>query len=481
MSYIHVSDDDVADQIIGISWDTSSNSPALTHIDIDGSSLAQKSHTWFDRHPIYKNIKRCTLTSDGTATFGSNARGDGLTLDGTTGQAMVQIPRTYMRTEKDGDYLNMWISPYAYPGFELNPAFLQRGGTERSQIYVGAYMGTLEYDSSGNKTLVSKTGEQPWTGSTMGEIPFDTGVTEISIGDVVTGATSGKTGTVVDVYVGSGTWGGGDATGNLVVKFPGSDWSNWTNPENIQVSTVTRAATTGVGEALGFTRQGAEDYALAYGSRWGICNIWTWDLLYWLYVTEYCNFNSQSTSVGIGAGVSSKDSGTGFAGENNGADSADSEIGTNGTGTGNGADGETPIVWRGIENFWGNCYQFVIGFDALNAGYRILKRDGTGAIACPLAADQYETSVAAPITDDGYISGLLFEDLTKILVVPNAVAGSNVTYLCDYVYAHDAGETNILRAGGCWLGGATAGAGCRNASSVASYSSRLICARPEFI
>ncbi|MDD5512131.1 MAG: hypothetical protein PHI12_15200, partial [Dehalococcoidales bacterium] len=374
MSHIQVLDDDVADQIIGVKWDTSSNSPALTHIDVDGAELVQKSHAWFDRHPIWENIKRCTVTADGTPTFGTNARGDGLTLDGTTGQVMVQIPRCYVRAEKFGDDFSIWFSPLPYPGFALHPAFVQRGGVAKSQIYVGAYAGCLEVDDAGAEYMISKTGEQPWTGACIGKIPFGTGTTEIEVGDTVTGATSGKTGVVVAVYVSGGTWGGGNAAGYIYVKYPGADWANWTNPEDIQVATVTRAATTGTGAALPLTRQGAEDYALTYGTRWGICNIWTWDLLYWLYVVEYCNFNSQSISVGIGAGITSKGAGTGFAGEENGADSADSNIGTNGTGTGTGGNGYTPVVWRGIENPWGNVFQFIIGADALDAEYRILKR-----------------------------------------------------------------------------------------------------------
>jgi hypothetical protein len=197
--------------------------------------------------------------------------------------------------------------------------------------------------------------------------------------------------------------------------------------------------------------------------------------------------NSQSLTVGIGQGVVNKSWTRRYNGENNGAASADTNIATNATGKGTGSDGLTPVVYRGIENPWGNVWQFIIGLDALDAAYRILKRDGTGVPACPLTAGNYESSVATPITYnnpamlDGYAKNVLFEDLTKYLFIPNLAAGSSSTYMCDYVYWHRAGQSNILLAGGCWNNGACCGVGCRNLDNVSSASYRSIGARPEFV
>jgi hypothetical protein len=293
---------------------------------------------------------------------------------------------------------------------------------------------------------------------------------------------------VVAVHKVSGDWGTGNAAGFLYVKYPGANWSNWTNPENIQVGEATRAATTGVGEALGLTRQDAETYCNNIGStRWGCENVWTLDALTMLYLIEYANWNSQSTSVGIGRGVVDKVSGTGFAGENNGALSADINIGTNGTGTGTGTDGLTPIVYRGIENLWGNVNQFVIGIDVLDDAYRVLKRDGTGTPKCPMDAGNYESSIAAPVQYanpgnlDSYIKDILYEDLSKYLILPNLGGGSDSTYLCDRIYWHKAGETNIWLASGYWGDAAFTGVGFRYASRGASLSGRTFSARAEFI
>ena len=488
MSYIHVSDNDVTDMIVGVMWNTGSDSPVLQQIDVDGDVITKKSTAWFDRHPVWGGMKRCTLTPRGVPTFGSNARGDGLTLDGSAGQVMVRVPRYYIKSGKDGDYRTFQISPFPYPTFECNPAYRQRGGTERPQLYIGAYCGGLEVNSAGNLYMLSATGKQPWTGTCMGKLPFGTGTTAIIKGDTVTGASSGKTGIVVAVYVASGTWAGGDAAGFLYVKYPGANWANWTNPENIQVGGVTRAATTGTGEALGLTRQNAETYCNNIGStRWGCENEWTLDAITLLYLIEYANWNSQSTSVGIGRGIVDKASGTGFAGENNGAHSSDTNISTNGTGTGTGTDGLTPIVYRGIENLWGNVNQFIIGIDVLDAAYRVLKRDGTGTPKCPMDAGHYESSLAAPVQYanpgnlDSYVKDILYEDLSKYLILPNLGGGSDSTYLCDRIYWHRAGQTNIWLASGSWTHAAGAGVSYRAAANVASTSGRTISARPEFL
>jgi hypothetical protein len=68
-----------------------------------------------------------------------------------------------------------------------------------------------------------------------------------------------------------------------------------------------------------------------------------------------------------------------------------------------------------------------------------------------------------------------------LLFIPGAAVGSSSTYLCDYLYAHDAGETNILLFGGAWYHGSTAGVGSLLSGSVSSVSSRGIGARFEYL
>jgi hypothetical protein len=407
---------------------------------------------------------------------------------------MVSIPKFYAKAEKTGDEFSFWVSPSYIPGFTLFPSHVQRGGTERDIVFAGAYGAVLANDKfplhTGTvATLHSYTGQQPWTGyysaraDGMTELPYDTGDVEFTIGETLTGATSGAVGTVVDWAVTSGSWAGNDAAGKV--------WLKQQSAVNYQAENLTGsiagaacAAATGVQSNLGLTQANARTYSTTnIGSRWGFMNVWTHAALKLLYLIEHAHFDSQSLTNGIGQGVVNKASGAGFAGEETGSDSSDTNVATNGTGHGTGTDGLTHIAWRGIEDLWGNAWQFVDGFEAKDSpdNYRIINRDGSGTFANPMGAGDYETSVAVPITSDGYISNLVSESLLDFLMIPSAASGSSSTYLCDYLYAHNAGETNILLAGGGWYNGDKAGVGYLSAYDKASGSDRRFGARLEFI
>ena len=81
-------------------------------------------------------------------------------------------------------------------------------------------------------------------------------------------------------------------------------------------------------------------------------------------------------------------------------------------------------------------------------------------------------------TTNGYISGLLHDDLAGLAFLPSATSGSTNTYLTDQLYAV-AANGNVLRAGGGWSGALSAGPGCRTANYGPASSSRYACARVE--
>jgi hypothetical protein len=61
------------------------------------------------------------------------------------------------------------------------------------------------------------------------ELPFDSGSTEPTVGETLTGATSGDTGVVVSTKVYDGTWAGGDAEGYVALStFTGDDFDTGT-------------------------------------------------------------------------------------------------------------------------------------------------------------------------------------------------------------------------------------------------------------
>jgi len=148
---------------------------------------------------------------------------------------------------------------------------------------------------------------------------------------------------------------------------------------------------------------------------------------------------------------------------------------------GEASDGLRPVTWRGIENLWGNAWGLVIGMNALDAAYRVIKAAGLAAVTMngTLGAGEYDTSTAAPITSDGYISNIESEALLLPLLIGSAAAGASNTYIPDYQYSHDAGETNIVALGGHWYIGVLEGVASLHLNAVASSSYRYIGARVE--
>ena len=154
----------MTDYIIGVEWDSSNDSPNLRRID--GGNNTVSSGDWpefFNSYPIHGNMWRGIIADNGDYTYGSDAKGTGLTL--TTDNVMVRIPRVYVKFEKSGDCWRWWVSPIPATGFDLHPAFYQRGhsASPANQIYIGSY----DAHDAGSSKLGSKSGSTPLASQTI--------------------------------------------------------------------------------------------------------------------------------------------------------------------------------------------------------------------------------------------------------------------------------------------------------------------------
>ena len=406
--------------IYGVLWNRASSSPTLQRIDENGDTISPSSLS-FNNHPLWGNIRRCTLDASGNPTYGTNARGDGLTF--TSDYCMVEIPGCYAGSFREGDYQGFLLGTRPFESKYVNsvwhPAFYRRNrtGVKSPRLYLGAY----EASANGGTTVAN--------------------------------------GTVNCIKASS--WTGLKLTSKSGVKCLTGD--------------------TGTGTLAEF-----ETAANAIGTNWGIESFWTCALLQSLFYIEYASFNSQSALA---------------PGQTNASNTAALDTGAgnalmNTAGTGGGNDTQA-VVYRGIENPWGNIWKFIIGFNSIDTAYNVMKRDGTGALAAVLASGAYEqTSGITPLngttnisgTDGGeychgYVSDIIFSDPLKLGFVPSALSGSDSTYLTDYYYSHQAGisQTGILLAGGYWNFGAGAGVGCRDASTGPAYVVAALGGRLEAI
>ncbi len=393
--------------IIGYEWNTSSSSPTLRRIDVDGNTKTVPAG-YFDVHPVYGNMWRCTInaTSD-NITYGLNPRGDGLDLTGADGNVMTSRPAFYTKFEKVGSLNRMWVSPYPHDGFELHPAFVQRGGTPVDAIFEGAYEASGYLDGSTFK-LLSATNKQPVTGG---------------------------------------------------VAYP-----NLPNSGRLYIGD-------------------AETYGENVGTGYGITNIWTVSAMRQLMYTEMGTLNAQTK---LGKGVVDLASGTGFAGRFTGANSSNTNIAVNGTGTGVGTAGLVPIVYRGMENPYGNVYKWIGGIRFYDTVHRIIPAAGTSFPSEVTTAGKYVDSVSVPpntnIAASGYINAVFTDSYLKYMMLGSTLNGSSSTYLCDYYYLRAASATpTCLRFGGGWLNGLNAGVGYLYSYDGATTSGRTAGARLELI
>ena len=409
--------------VIGFEWDASSSSPVLRRIDGGGRYITHLPSDYFDKHRIFDR-RRCTRDrTTGEITLSPNGRGDGLVLDGSAGDVLVRKPKYYYKFECEYPYYRWWFSAEPHVGFSVWPAFMQRGDpqnpTAADYLYSGAYE-AYGYVDGGVFKLGSAAGKRPVTGNS-----------------------------------------GSDPEHAHWDPYPGLV------DANVPDITLTREGQ--------FTLSIAEKCASLVGTGFGITNFWDYVGDQLLMYLEFGTFDIQSA---LGKGIVDLPSGEGFAGKLTGADNIDSRLAENGTGTGDGVDGKTPVCWRGIENPYGNVWKFIIGCNFKAGGiFRTIKRDGSGTLAGTMADGSYEEGSGVPQVN-GYVSGLLEDELGGMAAMPSAVNGSDSTYLCDYWYA-PAGD-RILLAGGYWSRGRNAGPGYRNADATVSSSGRNGGARVEF-
>lgn len=249
MSNIQIIIDDVLDKIVGIQKDWSASPATWTYVDCDGDPKTPASG-WQNSHPILKNIKTCTIQPESAPVFGTNPRGDGLDLTGVNGQVMAKIPGVYGDRWFDGDVETKIFAPIpcTTPGGRnctKHPAFFQRGGWERSEIYVSRYYGGLAAKTGGTLYMLSASGLQPWTGGEMVELAFSNGSVAPVAGQVIQGATSKVKGIVVAYYVSSGTFPGGNAAGTIWLRMVSTKITYASQTGNFTVGQIVTGATSG--------------------------------------------------------------------------------------------------------------------------------------------------------------------------------------------------------------------------------------------
>ena len=385
--------------VYGVLWNRKSSSPALQRIDENGDNITL-SQSNFNSHPLWGNIRRCTLDASGNPTYGTNARGDGLTL--TSDYIMVEIPGCYAASYRDGNYQGMLLGTRQFTAPDgsaavWHPAFYRRDrtGVKSRKLYLGAY------EASDNGGTVSA-----------------------------------------------------DAT--TATRYATS-WTNLKLTSKSGTAPLTGKNTSG-------TMAQFESAAKLIGSCWGIQSFWTQALIQSLFYIEYANLNSQSALAPGRTNASNTQAlatgqGNALMGTNGTGGGTNQQAVCY-----RGIENPWGNIWKFIIGFNSVDAAYNVmkrdGTGALAAVLASGAYEQTSGIT-PLNGTSNISGTDGGGYCHGYASDLVFSDPLKLAFIPSALSGSDTTYLSDYFYSHTAGisQTGILRAGGDWRDAGRAGVG----------------------
>ena len=211
------------------------------------------------------------------------------------------------------------------------------------------------------------------------------------------------------------------------------------------------------------------NYAQARGGNWEQRDFLTTSAIQLLYLVEFGDYNSQEI---IGRGIVDKDSGSGNESENTG----DTTVLGNNTGMADGENGYTSISYRGIENFWGNIWEWVDGiniddYEAYVADHNFVSDK----------FDEHYNSIGSLLsTSDTFIVDIITNGASEdYTFLADEGGGSSSSYLASNWWI-DSGE-RVARFGGRWSGDSQAGAFCWALNGSSSGSSRRFGARLLYI
>lgn len=185
-----------------------------------------------------------------------------------------------------------------------------------------------------------------------------------------------------------------------------------------------------------FTRATARTMATNRGAGWYQAGVKQTMALQMLFAVEY-GFNSQ-LSVGYGVVGASAASKNGIT------------IGSTTSGT---KDNQTtPVNWRGIENLWGNIWNWIDGLN-INNGVPYVCDTFTFVDDTSTGYTQIGFSIAIP---NAYVSALGYDANNDWIMLPSEATGANEnSAIGDYVYSNTGWRVACL--GGRWLSAFAAG------------------------
>lgn len=206
----------------------------------------------------------------------------------------------------------------------------------------------------------------------------------------------------------------------------------------------------GVSSTVSQTISQFRSLARARGNGWGLVDFNLLNAIQMLYLVEYGHFDSQTR---IGKGISSD------AGKHN---TGETILLGNTTGEGSGTEGKRAMSYRGVENWYGNIWEWIDGcyYDTTSVKIGNVNFNDTGA-------GYKSISYSNPATG-GWTSDL--QDHVELGFIPKSFGGNGNSHTHDYGHV-DSGRVPAF--GGYWARGAYVGAFCLSSDSAAASDSYI--------
>lgn len=221
------------------------------------------------------------------------------------------------------------------------------------------------------------------------------------------------------------------------------------------------------GLSQNLTRTNARTLAHNRGPGWEQSYLATVAATQLLMIIEYGQFNIQEV---LGDGVSKKSDGSSNMSENTGATIS---LGNN---SGEATQGSyNHISYRGEENFYGNIWTWVDGFNQNSGTVYIADHDFKDDTSeAPYVAAGYCLT-----SNQVYPAKFEYNDSYPWLFIPGATGGNSSLPIGDYYWYNSGWRVAVL--GGRWTDGSSCGPFCWYLSSASSYRDRDVGARLVFV
>ena len=402
-------------KIYGVSWDKSS-SPTLTRTDDSVGFTAEAGvgaeivTNDFDATEIYKDI---TTAVD------------------ALGNTFVKIPKFYIKkTNAVGSY-TIQISRYQHSGYYLPYCFWDfDNSAELDYFYVGAYTTSLD----GSSRLESKSGNYPLVNTNIvnmrtyaenngaGYHQFD-----IHAHDLLSCLFMVEFATLNSQSIMFGFANG---------RYSASDLATATeNGVNRIIVANAIADYYRVGQPIGIgTSRGGNQ--IFYGRDITVIDVYDAS-------NKAISFDGAAVNIATGNYLYNVGWKSGFS---SGISATSGSLVSN-------SDGKYPFVYRGVENLWGNVWQFIDGININDHQSWVALNHvdyASNVFASPYLQLDYANHNAS-----GYITEMGFDSNYPFAQYPISVGGGAATYYSDYYY--QATGQRIAVAGGRWYYGARGG------------------------